>query len=250
MWKWYGKHIFITDVGKHNWIMNYLTNEIPFVSVGDRWKPIRVSSHKPSQNSLTFPDHFVFSPNQETCYRYYYCLNNNVASNLTNHSPKLPIYEVITIRQNVKNMKFYISNFHKTVHSDKYTNYYGLSNDHRCNSSFIHHLLRPMMSTSFLKKSFRHNGSAVFGKMCRGCPDVNKHRGMNAAILRQDRPFMSIKSFAQHSGWQEMVSLCSLIRLIGVCADRDQPEFLCSRSDSESMWPQREAVNSLSPTWG
>ena len=44
--------------------------------------------------------------------------------------------------------------------------------------------------------------------------------------------FMSIKSFVQHSGWQEMVSLCSLIRLIGVCADRDQPEFLCSRSDS------------------
>ena len=28
-----------------------------------------------------------------------------------------------------------------------------------------------------------------------------------------------------------MVSLCSLIRLIGVCADHDQPEFLCSRSD-------------------
>ena len=43
---------------------------------------------------------------------------------------------------------------------------------------------------------------------------------------------MSIKSFVQHSGWQEMVSLCSLIRLIDVCADRDQPEFLCSRSDS------------------
>ena len=87
---------------------------------------------------------------------------------------------------------------------------------------------------SFLKKSFRHNGSAVFGKMaqmCRGCPDVNKHRGMNAAILRQHRPFMSIKSFVQHSGWQEMVYLCSLIRLIGVCADHDQPEFLCSRSD-------------------
>ena len=86
----------------------------------------------------------------------------------------------------------------------------------------------------FFKKSFRHNGSTVFGKMpqmCRGCPDVNKHRGMNAAILRQHRPFMSIKSFVQHSGRQEMVSLCSLIRLIGVCADRDQPEFLCSRSD-------------------
>ena len=86
----------------------------------------------------------------------------------------------------------------------------------------------------FLKKSFRHNGSAVFGKMpqmCRGCPHVNKHRGMNAATLRQHRPFMSIKSFVQRSGWQEMVSLCSLIRLIGVCADLDQPEFLCSRSD-------------------
>ena len=90
----------------------------------------------------------------------------------------------------------------------------------------------------FLKKSFRHNGSAVFGKMpqmCRGCPDVNKHRVIDAAILRQHRPFMSIKSFVRHSGWQEMVSLCSLIRLIGVCADCDQPVFLCSRSDSRYL---------------
>ena len=109
----------------------------------------------------------------------------------------------------------------------------------------------------FFLKSFRHNGSAVFGKMpqmCHGCPDVNKHRGMDAAILRQRQPFMSIKSFVQHSGWQEMVSLCSLIRLIGVCADRDQPEFLNvlarTQGTLESMWPQREAVNSLSPTWG
>ena len=79
-----------------------------------------------------------------------------------------------------------------------------------------------------------------FGDMCdrqnwrlhpTGCPDVNKLRGMDTTILGQHRPFMSIKSFVQHSGWQEMVSLCSLIRLIGVCADRDQPEFLCSRSD-------------------
>ena len=84
-------------------------------------------------------------------------------------------------------------------------------------------------------QTFRHNGSAVFGTMplmCRSCPYVNKLRGMDTAILGQHRPFMSIKSFVQHSGWQEMVSLCSLIRLIGVCADRDQPEFLCSRSDS------------------
>ena len=32
-----------------------------------------------------------------------------------------------------------------------------------------------------------------------------------------------------------MVSLYSLIRLIGVCADRDQPEFFCSRSDSRYL---------------
>ena len=84
-------------------------------------------------------------------------------------------------------------------------------------------------------QTFRHNGSAVFGTMhpmCRSCPDVNKLRGMETTILGQHRPFMSIKLFVQHSGWQEMVSLCSLIRLIGVCADPDQPEFLCSRSDS------------------
>ena len=90
----------------------------------------------------------------------------------------------------------------------------------------------------FFFKSFRRNGSAVFGKtpqMCRGCLDVNKHQGMDAVILRQHWPFMSIKLFVQHSGWQEMVSLCSLIRSIGVCADPDQPEFLCSRSDSRYL---------------
>ena len=38
------------------------------------------------------------------------------------------------------------------------------------------------------------------------------------------------------SGWQEMVSLCSLIRLIGMYADRDQPEFLYSRLDSRYLW--------------
>ena len=101
------------------------------------------------------------------------------------------------------------------------------------------HLWRLMMSTSFLSlQTFRHNRSAVFGTMppmCRGCPDVNKLRGMETTILGQHRPYMSIKSFVQHSGWQEMVSLCSLIRLIGVCADRDQPEFLCSRSDSRYL---------------
>ena len=69
----------------------------------------------------------------------------------------------------------------------------------------------------FFPQTFRHNGSAVFGTMppmCRSCPDVNKLRGMDTTILGQHPPFMSIKSFVQHRGWQEMVSLCSLIRLI------------------------------------
>ena len=94
------------------------------------------------------------------------------------------------------------------------------------------------MSTSLFSQTFRHNGSAVFGTMppmCRSYPDVNKLRGIETTILGQHWPFMSIKSFLQHSGWQEMVSLYSLIRLIGVCADRDQPEFLCSRSDSRHL---------------
>ena len=90
----------------------------------------------------------------------------------------------------------------------------------------------------FSSQTFCHNGSAVFGTMppmCRSCPDVNKLRGMDTTILGQHWPFMLSKSFVQHSGWQEMVSLCSLIHLIGVCADRDQPEFLCSRSDSRNL---------------
>ena len=90
----------------------------------------------------------------------------------------------------------------------------------------------------FFLQTFRHDRSAVFGTMplmCRSCPDVNKLRGMDTTILGQHRPFMSIKSFIQHSGWQEMVSLCLLIRLIAVCADCDQPEFFCSRSDSRYL---------------
>ena len=113
----------------------------------------------------------------------------------------------------------------------------------------------------FFLQTFRHNGSAVFSTMppmCCSCPDVNKLQGMGTTILGQHRPFMSIKSFVQHSGWQEMVSLCSLIRLIGVCTDRDQPEFLCSRSDSMHLevhvataggwltrYPPREVRNSI-----
>ena len=94
------------------------------------------------------------------------------------------------------------------------------------------------MSTSFFSQTFRHNGSAVFGTMppmCRSCPDVNKLRGMDTTILGQHRPFMSIKIVCTTQRVTRRVSLCSLIRLIGVCADRDQPEFLCSRSDSRYL---------------
>ena len=117
------------------------------------------------------------------------------------------------------------------------------------------------MPTSLFLQTFHHNGSAVFGTMppmCRSCPDVNKLRGMDTTILGQHRPFMSMKSFVQHSRWQVMVSLCSQICLIGVCTDRDQPEFLCSRSDSRYLgvhvgtaggwltrYPPREVRNSI-----
>ena len=109
----------------------------------------------------------------------------------------------------------------------------------------------------FFLQTFRHSGSAVFGTvppMCRGCPDINKFWGMDTTILGQHWPFMSIKSFVQHGRWPEMVSLCSLIRLIGMCADRDQPEFLCFRSDWRYLkipcGHSGRLVNSLSPTWG
>ena len=95
------------------------------------------------------------------------------------------------------------------------------------------------MSTSlFFLQIFRHNGSAVFQydasdvSWLPGCKQTSRN---GCTILGKHWPFMSIKSFVQHSGWQEMVSLCSLIRLIAVCADRDQPEFLCSRSDSRYL---------------
>ena len=109
---------------------------------------------------------------------------------------------------------------------------YGLLNDAiLCLFITCFDLWCQLLSTSFFKKTSCHNGSAVSGKMpqmCRGCPDINKRRGRfwdNSGLSCR------LNLFVQHSGWQEMVSLCSLIRLIGVCADRNQPEFLCSRSD-------------------
>ena len=61
------------------------------------------------------------------------------------------------------------------------TIYDGLSNDYRCKLLFIYHLLRLMMSFSFKKTTtFRHNGSAIFGEMCRSVSLVArmvKHHG-------------------------------------------------------------------------
>ena len=52
----------------------------------------RVSSHEPSQNSLTFPWPFWGFPwPWDILSVFHYCLNTNFASNLTNHSPKVAI---------------------------------------------------------------------------------------------------------------------------------------------------------------
>ena len=56
------------------------------------WKMYRVSSHQPSQNSLTFPWPFCGFPWPWDIFSaFHYCLNTNFASNLTNHSPKVAI---------------------------------------------------------------------------------------------------------------------------------------------------------------
>ena len=93
------------------------------------------------------------------------------------------------------------------------------------------------MSTSFFeKKTFCHNGSAVFGKMpqvCRGCPYVNKHRGMDIEIFGASAFHVHLYNTV---GEKEMVPLCLLIHLIWVCADHNQPEYLCSRSDSKQTF--------------
>ena len=47
-------------------------------------------------------------------------------------------------------------------------------------------------------KTFRHNGSAFFGEMCRSTSlVVNMNLEAQKLRLRQHRPFMSIKSFEQ-----------------------------------------------------
>ena len=137
-----------------------------------------------------------------------------------------------------------------------YTIFNGLSNDHRCNSSFAHHLWRLMMST-FFSQTFRHKGSAVFGTMppmCRSCPDVNKLRGMDTTILGQHRPFMSIKivcttqmvtrdgvpMFTNPFNWRVRWPRPARVPLFSL--GLKVPWRPCGHSG--------RLVNSLSPTWG
>ena len=103
-----------------------------------------------------------------------------------------------------------------------WTIYYSLSNDYRCNFSFIHHLLRlatdDVIFLSF-KKDFHHNGSAIFGEMCRsasGCPDVKtqifRHRSSDRDNIGLSFRLNRLNKHSMWDEWQDMVSLCSLIR--------------------------------------
>ena len=72
---WYNFSVKGTDVffsTKINWNCNRDKWLPPRFSVGCKY---RVSSHEPSQNSLTFPwhfpDHFVIFPDHETYYRHF-----------------------------------------------------------------------------------------------------------------------------------------------------------------------------------
>ena len=84
------------------------------------------------------------------------------------------------------------------------TIYYGLSNDYRCKFSFLHHLLRLMLSFSFFKKkTLSIITEALFGEMCRSATASLVSRMVNTNLeaqklrLRQHQPFMSIKSLEQ-----------------------------------------------------
>ena len=68
---------------------------------------------------------------------------------------------------------------------------YGLSNDHQWNFSFNHYW---SCYFYFLRKTFRHNGNAVFGKTCHGSPDVNTPRGFKTTSVGL---LCRIKSFVQ-----------------------------------------------------
>ena len=147
-------------------------------------------------------------------------------------SPQKNVYEFRDI-SNTSDIRFLI--VYRTI-IDVILHLFIICNDLRCQlPPLFFYKLSVITEALFSVRCLRSLLLGDWPPMCGGCPDVNKLRRMDTTILGQHWPFMSIKSFVQHSGWQEMVSLCSLIRLIGMCADRDQPEFLCFRSDSRYL---------------
>ena len=83
------------------------------------------------------------------------------------------------------------------------TIYYGLSDDYRCKFSFLHHLLRLILSFSFRTKKLSVITEALFGEMCHSATASLVSRMVNTNFeaqklpLRQHQPFMSIKPFEQ-----------------------------------------------------
>ena len=139
---------------------------------------------------------------------------------------------------------------------DWYTRYIifnGLSNNRRCNSSFV--TTYDVNFLFFFLQTFRHHGIAVFGTMppmCRGCPDVNK-RGMDTTISGQHWPFMSIKSFVKHGGWRDGVPMLANPFTWRVRWPRPARVPLFSLGLKVPRSPcgySGRLVNSLSPTWG
>ena len=83
------------------------------------------------------------------------------------------------------------------------TIYYGLSNDYRCKFSFLHHLLRLILSFCLKEKNLSVITETLFGEMCHSATASLVSRMVNTNLeaqklrLRQHRPFMSIKLFEQ-----------------------------------------------------
>ena len=90
-------------------------------------KSSRVSSHEPSQNSLTFPwhfhDHFVVFPDHETYHRHFITALTLILQAIWQIThQKWPLRNDINWADD-QNTKFDALNFHKIVHSDNLQNW-------------------------------------------------------------------------------------------------------------------------------
>ena len=101
------------------------------------------------------------------------------------------------------------------------TIYHGLSNHYRCKFSFIHHLLRLVMSFSFLKiKTFRHNGSAflvrcavvlLLALLPGWSTQISRHRSSDWDNIGLSCRLNRLNKHSRWDEWQDKVSFCSLI---------------------------------------